>query len=73
MIGRPARALEALIPGITTLLSGNLVPSTPFEIEAKHPTLGALALEVRTAPVDLPDGTGDLRLGDRRHRPHRAP
>jgi len=38
-------------------LSGNLVPSTPFEIEAKHPTRGALALEVRTAPVDLPDGT----------------
>jgi class 3 adenylate cyclase/PAS domain-containing protein len=57
MIGKPARALEALLPGITTLLSGNLAPSTPFEIEAKHPTRGALALEVRTAPVDLPDGT----------------
>jgi PAS domain S-box-containing protein len=57
MIGKSARALEALLPGITTLLSGNLAPSTPFEIEAKHPTRGTLALEVRTAPVDLPDGT----------------
>ncbi|HEX3549174.1 MAG TPA: adenylate/guanylate cyclase domain-containing protein [Candidatus Elarobacter sp.] len=57
MIGKPARALEALLPGITTLLQTDLAPTAPFEIAAKHPTRGALALEVRAAPVDLPDGT----------------
>jgi len=57
MIGRPARALEALIPGITTLLAGDALPSKPAELEANHPTRGTLALEVRIAPVDLPDGT----------------
>jgi adenylate cyclase len=58
MIGKPARALEALIPGITTILGDNLLPTKPAELEAHHPTRGALALEVRTAPLDLPDGTG---------------
>jgi len=58
MIGKPARALEALIPGINTILSDNLLPSKPAELEAHHPTRGALQLEVRTAPLDLPDGTG---------------
>lgn len=57
MIGKPARALDALLPGITTLLQTDLAPTAPFEIAAKHPTRGALALEVRAAPVDLPDGT----------------
>jgi PAS domain S-box-containing protein len=56
MIGRPARALEALIPGITTLLADNVLPSQPAELEAHHPTRGALALEVRAAPIELPDG-----------------
>jgi adenylate cyclase len=55
MIGKPARALEALIPGITTLLADNVLPS-PAELEAHHPTRGALALEVRAAPIELPDG-----------------
>lgn len=58
MIGKPARALEALIPGITTILSDNLMPSKPSELDAHHPTRGDLELEVRTAPLDLPDGTG---------------
>jgi adenylate cyclase len=58
MIGRPTRALEALIPGITTILGDNLLPSKPVELEAHHPTRGTLRLEVRTAPLDLPDGTG---------------
>jgi class 3 adenylate cyclase len=57
MIGKPARSLEALLPGITTLLAAGLAPSAPFEIEARHSTRGTLALELRTAPVDLPDGT----------------
>ncbi|MEA2688325.1 MAG: adenylate cyclase [Candidatus Eremiobacteraeota bacterium] len=58
MIGKPARALEALIPGITTILGDNLMPTKPTELEAHHPTRGDLQLEVRTAPLDLPDGTG---------------
>jgi len=57
MIAKPARALEALMPGITTLLSDNLAPTAPFEMQANHPTRGTLALELRIAPVDLPDGT----------------
>jgi class 3 adenylate cyclase len=57
MIGRPARALEALIPGITTLLQQATLPAKSAEVYAHHPTRGALALEVRIAPVDLPDGT----------------
>src|SRR6202163_827556 len=56
MIGRPTRALEALIPGITTLLADKLLVSQPAELQAHHPTRGMLALEVRVAPVDLPGG-----------------
>jgi adenylate cyclase len=58
MIGKPARALEALIPGITTLLNDNLLPSNPVEMEANHPTRGTLALEVRAAPIELPETAG---------------
>jgi adenylate cyclase len=57
MLGRPARALEALIPGITALLREGNYNAAPAEIESAHPTRGALVLEVRIAPVDLPDGT----------------
>jgi class 3 adenylate cyclase len=57
MIGKPARALDALIPGLTSLLS-DIAPSQPAELDAHHPTRGALALEVRIAPIDLPDSTG---------------
>jgi class 3 adenylate cyclase/PAS domain-containing protein len=57
MTGRPARALDALIPGITTLLNDEFRPQASTEMEAHHPTRGTLALEVRTAPVDLPDDT----------------
>jgi adenylate cyclase len=57
MIGTPARTLEALIPGITTLLADKLLVTQPAEVEARHPTRGTLALEVRVAPVDLPDGS----------------
>jgi adenylate cyclase len=58
MIGKPARALEALIPGINTILGDNLMPSKSAELDAHHPTRGALHLEVRTAPLDLPDDGG---------------
>ncbi|HEX3550428.1 MAG TPA: adenylate/guanylate cyclase domain-containing protein [Candidatus Elarobacter sp.] len=57
MIGKPARALEALLPGITTMLRDNLLPTKPAEIDAHHPTRGTLHLEVRTAPIELPEGT----------------
>ena len=57
MIGKPARALEALIPGIMTLLADDVTFAKPAELQAHHPTRGTLALEVRTAPIDLPDGT----------------
>ncbi len=60
MLGKPARALEALIPGITTLLDQELLPANSTEVYANHPTRGALALEVRVASVDLPDGTAVL-------------
>src|SRR6202790_3844856 len=56
MIGKAARALEGLIPGITALLADNVLPSQPAELEAHHATRGALALEVRAAPIELPDG-----------------
>jgi len=58
MTGKPARALEALIPGITTLLNDDLLPSNPAEMEANHPTRGTLALEVRVAPIELPETEG---------------
>ncbi len=57
MTGLPARALDALIPGISSLLASGLLPQSSTEMEARHPTRGTLVLEVRTAPVDLPDGT----------------
>ncbi len=59
MLGRPARALEALIPGITALLREGNYTAAPAELESTHPTRGALVLEVRIAPVDLPDGTSE--------------
>jgi adenylate cyclase len=59
MLGRPARALEALIPGITALLREGDLTAKPAELEAPHPTRGTLVLEVRIAPVDLPDGTAE--------------
>jgi PAS domain S-box-containing protein len=58
MLGRPVRALEALIPGITVILGDNLMPAKPAELEAHHPTHGTLQLEVRTAPLDLPEDAG---------------
>jgi class 3 adenylate cyclase/PAS domain-containing protein len=57
MVGRPSLALETLIPGITTLLSDAALPAKPAELTAHHATRGTLVLEVRIAPVDLPDGT----------------
>jgi class 3 adenylate cyclase/PAS domain-containing protein len=60
MLGKPARALEALLPGITTFLSEPTLPNRPAEMQANHPTRGTLALEVRIAPIDLPDGTQTL-------------
>jgi adenylate cyclase len=57
MIGKPARALEALIPGITTMIGESTLPAKAGEVIANHPTRGQLVLEVRIAPVDLPDGT----------------
>jgi adenylate cyclase len=56
MLGKPVRALEALIPGITTILEDKVLPSESAELTAHHPTRGELHLEVRTAPLDLPDG-----------------
>ncbi len=60
MLGKPARVLEALIPGIATLIAESTLPARPAEMQANHPTRGTLALEVRIAPVDLPDGTKAL-------------
>lgn len=59
MLGRPARALEALIPGITAHLRGGESITTPTEMAATHSARGDLILEVRIAPVDLPDGTAE--------------
>jgi class 3 adenylate cyclase/PAS domain-containing protein len=56
MIGKPARALEDVLPGIGALLTDTVLPSQPAELEAHHATRGALALEVRAAPIELPDG-----------------
>jgi len=55
MLGRPARALDALIPGITGLLATGGLPAKGEEMEARHPTRGALALQVRIAPIELPE------------------
>jgi class 3 adenylate cyclase/PAS domain-containing protein len=56
MLGKPARALEALLPGISVLLGEATLPPKPTEIEANHPTRGRLVLELRIAPIDLPVG-----------------
>ncbi len=58
MIGKPVRALGALLPGIGTLLNEHLMPSKPAEIDAMHPTRGPLNLEVRAASIELPDNAG---------------
>jgi adenylate cyclase len=55
MIGRPARAIDALIPGITNLLAAGGLPTKGEEMEARHPTRGALSLEVRIAPIEFPE------------------
>ena len=58
MIGRPARAIDALIPGITALLGVAALGGKPVPMSAHHATRGTLALEVRIAPVELPGDTG---------------
>jgi class 3 adenylate cyclase/PAS domain-containing protein len=58
MIGKPVHSLDALIPGISIILADNLMPAKASELEAHHPTRGALQLEVRTAPLDLPEDGG---------------
>jgi adenylate cyclase len=60
MIGQGAESLEPLIPGITALLKDAALPAKPVEVVAHHPTRGPLVLEVRIAPIDLPDGTKAL-------------
>jgi adenylate cyclase len=60
MIGEAAEVLEPLIPGITALLGDAALPAKPVEVLAQHPTRGPLVLEVRIAPIDLPDGTMTL-------------
>ena len=59
MIGKPARALEALIPGITTILGDDLLPRNRSRTRSAPPDARRRCeLEVRTAPLDLPDGSG---------------
>jgi adenylate cyclase len=60
MIGKAAASLEPLIPGITALLGDAVLPAKPVEVVAQHPARGSLVLEVRIAPIDLPDGTMTL-------------
>lgn len=55
MLGSPARALDALIPGITAMLREHTGESRPIEMTAAHATRGILALEVRIVPIDAPD------------------
>jgi class 3 adenylate cyclase/PAS domain-containing protein len=55
MLGRPSRALDALIPGITGLLAAGGLSGKGEPMEARHPTRGALDLEVRIAQIELPD------------------
>ena len=54
LVGKPVRALDTLLPGIAALIARASLPAKPTEVAAQHPTRGALALEVRVAPVDLP-------------------
>jgi class 3 adenylate cyclase/PAS domain-containing protein len=56
MVGRPASALDALIPGLAALIVTDAAFNQPLPVEARHPTRGALALELRLAPLDLGDG-----------------
>jgi class 3 adenylate cyclase/putative methionine-R-sulfoxide reductase with GAF domain len=60
MIGKKSDALESLIPGISALLGQVVLPAKPVEVVAQHPARGPLVVEVRVAPIDLPDGTMTL-------------
>lgn len=55
MTGRPVTALEALVPGLSTLIGQPDLVGKPLEVEAIHPTRGNLTLQVRIAPLDLGD------------------
>ena len=59
MLGKQWRVLEALIPGIGRLLEtfgagGN--QRTAFEASGRHPTRGALVLQLTVAPLSGPSG-----------------
>jgi len=56
MTGQPTAALDALIPCLSELLASPEGIGKPTEVDAVHPTRGALRLEVRVAPIDLADG-----------------
>jgi adenylate cyclase len=60
--GQPAIALDALIPRLSQLLAVESA-GKPMEVDAVHPTRGALRLEVRVAPIDLSDGGGGNKPG----------
>lgn len=63
MTGQSAVALDALIPRFSLLLAATDGASKPMEVDAVHPTRGALRLEVRVAPIDLPDAGGGNKPG----------
>ncbi|GAC1598222.1 MAG: hypothetical protein NVS3B28_30200 [Candidatus Velthaea sp.] len=63
MRGRPVTALDALIPNFSTLLSSGVSTGKAMDIEALHPTRGALNLTVRIAPIDLGDGSSATEKG----------
>jgi adenylate cyclase len=54
--GQATAALDALIPSLSELLASAEGIGKPIEVDAVHPTRGALRLEVRVAPLDLADG-----------------
>jgi class 3 adenylate cyclase/putative methionine-R-sulfoxide reductase with GAF domain len=55
MTGRPAAALDALVPRLSTLIGQSELVGRPLEVDAVHPTRGHLTLQIRIAPLDLGD------------------
>ena len=68
MVGRSERALDALVPGITTFLGSMQGFGGHYTMVGNHATRGDLALEVRIAPLDKGAGGAAIAVTDMTER-----
>jgi adenylate cyclase len=62
MIGKSVGALDALMPGFSSLLEHGFGGLVPIDVRAHHATRGELALQARIAPLTVGDGESGVAI-----------